>query len=360
MLKTGRLARVLIAQVLFASGALKRRARSRFRRTPMVLAYHRIIDDTSCCASCSYPHLHVSPRHFEQHVAFLSSFFEITTDWHKPDVKNNGGKKPRCIITFDDGWRDNYITALPILKRYGARAVVFATTNFIETQQVHWTHKLLALLRQHPLSIIEKLKAFGLCEHAARSSSPVARLHFFFNQINKLPWNRRQKAVREIERLFSDSHISFCGHRQFISWNEAREMTADGTILMGSHTVMHEPLTLLPFRLRRAELIRSRRILADTINSRINAMAFPHNLYDSESVTEVRRSGYAAAFGGRMDKSAPRYMADGFCLLPRINVTSRIYLAGGQTFSRALFLSHICGMFPSMPLPVAGAQRSTE
>ncbi|MFC1576163.1 polysaccharide deacetylase family protein [Candidatus Omnitrophota bacterium] len=45
---------------------------------------------------------------------------------------NNQHIPPRTVvITFDDGYRDNYINALPILKKYSFRATIFLTADFL-------------------------------------------------------------------------------------------------------------------------------------------------------------------------------------------------------------------------------------
>ncbi|WJH35476.1 polysaccharide deacetylase family protein [Paenibacillus sp. CC-CFT747] len=92
-----------------------------------ILLYHRIAEDAG-------DPLKVSPAHFAEEMAFLKeegfhslSFRELEEAW-------NGGRplppKP-VILTFDDGYEDNYTAAYPILKQMGMRATVFAVTGSI-------------------------------------------------------------------------------------------------------------------------------------------------------------------------------------------------------------------------------------
>tara|TARA_B100000963_G_C22461518_1_gene595853 strand:+ start:66 stop:779 length:714 start_codon:yes stop_codon:yes gene_type:complete len=85
-----------------------------------VLMYHSISDDLSPIS--------ISPKDFENHLIFFKNHNYETVNLS--DIDQISKAKP-FIITFDDGYKDNLLTALPLLKKYNFKATCFITTNFI-------------------------------------------------------------------------------------------------------------------------------------------------------------------------------------------------------------------------------------
>ena len=62
------------------------------------------------------------------------------------------------MITFDDGYLDNLINALPVLKKYEVNAIIFVTTNFIDDNEIPWWDLLWEILIQKDNFILEEKK----------------------------------------------------------------------------------------------------------------------------------------------------------------------------------------------------------
>lgn len=74
------------------------------------------------------------PQKFERQIAYLKKkgFEFYTTSELISFYRANGEFPPRSIaVTFDDGWKDNYRHAFPVLKKYGAKATIFLVTSCI-------------------------------------------------------------------------------------------------------------------------------------------------------------------------------------------------------------------------------------
>jgi peptidoglycan/xylan/chitin deacetylase (PgdA/CDA1 family) len=116
------------ASRLLPTGSLARR---RLRDSALVLAFHRVNDRSAGDG------LTLSARDFDAYCRFLGDHLEVV---HLKDiVENLEASKPlrgQLAITFDDGYRDNFEEAAPILERYGLPATFFVTTDFIETETV--------------------------------------------------------------------------------------------------------------------------------------------------------------------------------------------------------------------------------
>jgi len=115
---------------------------SRQARVP-ILMYH-YLSDPPPGADRYRRDLSVSPALFEQHLAFLrDQGYQAITLYDLLYHLVQGAPLPDkpVIITFDDGYRDNYSNAFPLLRQYGFTATFFVlseVTNQGETEYMTW------------------------------------------------------------------------------------------------------------------------------------------------------------------------------------------------------------------------------
>jgi peptidoglycan/xylan/chitin deacetylase (PgdA/CDA1 family) len=91
-----------------------------------ILAYHKVSETVEAYS--------VPPRDFERQMAYLAEAgYTAVTMADLVGHLTAGTPLPArpVVITFDDGYADNYLTALPIMSRHGMRATVFVVTDFL-------------------------------------------------------------------------------------------------------------------------------------------------------------------------------------------------------------------------------------
>ena len=97
----------------------------------IVVAFHRVNREKDATG------LTVSPEMFEKFCRFFSEHFTVVPLTYFVERLEKGQSVDGLLaITFDDGYRDNYDIAAPILKQLNLPATFFVTTNFIETDFV--------------------------------------------------------------------------------------------------------------------------------------------------------------------------------------------------------------------------------
>lgn len=95
-------------------------------RAVLVLNYHKIANE--------HKSLSVTLDDFEQHMKWLQEYgFTCITPGQLYDFVANGAELPEkpVLITFDDGYKDNYTNAFPIMKKYGMKGTIFVVTGFL-------------------------------------------------------------------------------------------------------------------------------------------------------------------------------------------------------------------------------------
>jgi peptidoglycan/xylan/chitin deacetylase (PgdA/CDA1 family) len=86
----------------------------------------------------AYDQLTVSPERFEEQIAYLAQHCRvISLAQAVTELTTDRATRPGVVVTFDDGYRDNLLHALPVLRRYAVPATIFVTTRFCDQTLSH-------------------------------------------------------------------------------------------------------------------------------------------------------------------------------------------------------------------------------
>ena len=306
-------AKVLLGQALVRSGFWKRCLRLWAERDAVIiLTYHRVIDKWDETLDYSQPGMVVTASTFERHVAILKAHFEIVPLGGLFADGHTAGRatRPRCVVTFDDGWRDNYDLAFPILRRHDIPATIYLTTDFIGTNRAFWHTELMYLLTNAKLaSVLGDERAFRAYPDPVRHHlKRLARLdgagaHALDPLIEAVKTLCNDEAAEElVHSLTKAAGIQrplVLDRTFFLDWDQVRTMAA-GRVEIGSHGCSHRILTRLPAERADDELIRSKAEIERRIGRQVKHFAFPNDDASGALLNAAATAGYRTACLGRL------------------------------------------------------------
>lgn len=262
----------------------------------VVLMYHRVLPVDSLARRTEQPGMYVSPETLDMHLTEIASRFELMhlDDWLRR--AEHAAPLPRlaCAITFDDGWRDNYEHALPILERHCAPATIFLVADFIGTNYRFWPNRLLSLLEKEwacsgsvvfpePLRpvvepVLARARRRGEFRPEEADEAVCAAKRFDEGRIREL--------ILAAEQGCPDAVLS----RDIVSTDEIVRMAATDLIRFGSHTATHFRLggDASPEDLRR-EIVLSRDPLRQICGQEIEVFCYPNGETSPVAIDQVRR-----------------------------------------------------------------------
>jgi len=263
-----------------------------------VLAYHRVLnipDDQEFLfdhelVSASVDDFRWQMEHVRRHYTPIS--FKTLLD-HLDDRR----ALPRqpILITFDDGFDDNYYHAFPILKSLGIPATIFISTSYIGQPRTFWFDWLCYLCNKAAIagkSVSLAGNVYSLSNDWGKRQKEIADIFAF---VKRLPDNvlrpgltmlEKELGIEYPESGFTQSHP--------LSWEQVREMAAHG-IEFGSHTVTHPILANIDNAQLREELTVSRIKIEQEINCPVDILAYPVGYdfaFNNNVIETAREAGY--------------------------------------------------------------------
>ena len=267
-------ARTLVYAALFHSGVVRIIAH-RHRQQAKILAYHSVVPQEN--AFTQGIAVAVKPETFEQQIRYLRRCYRIVSLQQLIAEVRTGGLVARSVaLTFDDGFKDNYQFAWPILRKYGIPATVFLCTDAVDNQSILWVHRLTFLGNRAGGRALQQLaqEHIGLRDQQERSQSPEP----FMAVMNQLV---TQVAPARREQFLSLAFAGLGVHEPrpdaaslYLSWDEIHEMADDG-VSFGNHTRAHPTLSLLTEAEQRVQIEGAQAIIARRLGSLAMPFAYP-------------------------------------------------------------------------------------
>lgn len=275
-----------------------RLVQNRLRPPVLILLYHRVTrleSDPQLLA--------VSPANFFDQMRYLKENFALARleeDWSRID-------KPAVVVTFDDGYADNALEALPILEELQVPATFFVATGEIGGDREFWwdeVERLLLTERKYP-SYLE-LQMDG---KAGRweTATPSQRARCYQELLPLLRRDLPESRERQLERLRLWAGAGEPGRvtHRVISVEELCRLASSPQVTVGAHTVTHSSLSALTASRQREEIAGSKERLEELTGKPVELFSYPFGSrrdYTVETVSLCRESGFArtcSAFPGQ-------------------------------------------------------------
>jgi len=197
---------------------------------PRILMYHMISNPIK---GAKFNSLRVSPEMFEKQLRYLTE-----NDWQFFTMSELVSKKDQLpeksiAITFDDGYQDNISNALPLLKKYKAKATIYL--------------------------VIDR---------------------------HNREWSSKRKKKNNSGELMVEPKLSD---------EQVKELLESGLIEIGSHTVTHDNLPTLSEEQKHEEIVDSKKKIEDLFGIKCHSFCYPFGLFDQADLALVESAGYTNA-----------------------------------------------------------------
>jgi peptidoglycan/xylan/chitin deacetylase (PgdA/CDA1 family) len=263
---------------------------------PVVIGYHRVVEDFEASAATSIPSMLVSRRMLERHLDWLGRRFRfVSLDELGARLDgSDGSEDPVAAITFDDGYRDLYEQAFPLLQKKGIPAAVFVVTDLVSTTGVQAHDKLYLLLARRmadrsltPGGLAGLLRGIEISVPGMDVKSPYQATRTLLEALT-------QESIRRvIAALESEVSISEETFKPFYSltWEMLDRMQRAG-VTIGSHTRTHIVMTNESGERVANEATGSREEIERRLGTGVRHFAYPSGMFDTAAVNAVANAGY--------------------------------------------------------------------
>jgi lipopolysaccharide exporter len=266
-----------LARAMAWSGVSAALARAPAWRGVLVLGYHRIgrpchgVRDERLW-SATEDELDRQLRHLARHVDVVAGD-DLAAALEAPRGRH-------VAVTFDDGYRDNYELAYPLLRAHGLPATFFVATGFLDRPRVAWWDEIAWMATAGP-------------------RPPGASVQELLDAYRRLPEEETEAYLDRLAQLTGAGRADpAAASATWMTWDMVREMRRGG-MAFGAHTVDHPVLARCSIERQRREVAGSVTRLRDELGEPVTTFSYPigdRDAFDEHTRECVREAGITHAF----------------------------------------------------------------
>lgn len=253
----------------------------RGRDRAAVLMYHRVHPEPDV--------LSVSPERFAAHVRFLREYCHPISLSELVRALEEARPLPAgaVVLTFDDGYRDNFTHAYPILAAHGVPATFFVTTGLIDERRHFWWDRVRLGLKEAS-DVVREWPAIAPALEGLDRHARIARVT---EALKRVPSSEARDLIERITFPVGPAEPVT------MSRDDLRVMARHG-MEIGSHTVTHPILSQQSPEEGDWEVIQSKRDLESQLGLPVMHFAYPNGRacdFSARLMRTLQEAGYASA-----------------------------------------------------------------
>lgn len=251
-----------------------------------VLMYHGVASKPDACG--------LDAVIFDRQIEFLASHFDLVSENGLSSPGNS--RRPRVLLTFDDGLRNHATIVAPVLRKYGAPAAFLICHRNTHLQKPLWFSYTKALEKYFPGS---ELRCCGRVLDMSRPKrrSTIRRLEAFLLDLKPHPSAMYQVIDNELPPLESFVHPDTLADEIYgLTIDQILELAADPLFSIGAHTMDHPILPLCTETEIKRQIDENKEWLESLCKYCIEAIAFPGGYYKSSVIEHCRHSGFRRGY----------------------------------------------------------------
>ena len=232
-------------------------------------------------------------------------------------------RKPFAVLTFDDGYIDNELFALPVLEKHAAPFTLFATTGFADrTARLWWIEleRAIATLPRLPSALT------GLPDALVAETNQQKMLSFktLYEHLRAGSEENLLRVIAGLARAAGIETETLPGEL-CLDWDGIARLARHPLCTIGAHTLTHPMLAKHPESVARAEIADSKRLIEERIQRPVRHLAYPVGDAGVAGAREFRlaaEAGFASAVTTRPGMIFPSH-ANQPTALPRLSINGR-------------------------------------
>lgn len=298
-----------------------------------ILMFHRICDDAGRIRVPGAANIEYPPSKFASLLDQLQNAgFQFISLDELSGILLTQRKVPEFIvITFDDGYADNFTAAYPILKERNIPFSIYVTTSFPDEKAVIWWYILEDMINQN--QVIE----FGFKgkEYRFDTSNLQGKQQFGSTVRMLMKSSSLQDLMALVQKVIIDQGIDPLQkvRELSLSWDQLNILSKEPLVTIGAHTMNHLLLKELPVEIAEEEIYSGRSRLEEKLGVKVHHFAYPFGGKAAAGPREfqlVREAGFKTATTTRQANIFPEHKAHLECL-PRLDMGSYPYYSSLKT-----------------------------
>ena len=240
----------------------------------VIFTLHRVLPDTPAAFSPNAI-LQVRPQFLDyviERVRHLGLDI-VDLDEAARRIEDGGRTRPFVVFTFDDGYRDNFQYALPILRKHSCPFTLYLPTALIDGVGEVWWQAIEDIIReQNGIEVPGEGETTRFDTSTTRSK--LAAYDALYWRMRKMPEADRVALIHALAARYGVDLQRHC-RDLIMDWSELRTFADDPLCTIGAHTVRHYELAKLPEDEARTEIAQSVSAIAAQFGSAPRHLSYP-------------------------------------------------------------------------------------